>query len=520
MSSLRGRVSRSLSLPATFSYRKRDGSKQLKKKRSLQEKKSEVLDDTGSEESLPPPPASGVMISVHDEVVHKTVTMPITEEGPLGHYEDSGPSCFCMTDEHLFPSLIDEFFSHQPEPQAYYRQESNSSSSSSYDEVTTQIECILQAAYAEDKEELIEDEDVKIPPQIDVSAPAGQPSLPCLLKWKQHPLLLTATPNSGMAIRGIRRLSDPSFFDDPVNSEHTNDNDSLMQLPINNGKEQPGQSLVIDFETELFAGTALFRIRDCCTDALSIEDSSVNSKHDYFGDKNRKYQVCIRGRFKQKVVMATCMSGLLLDRPLVISRKVNSNAPPRWILRAAVRIANILSPRMDAELECAHPRVLSPLCSTAQTIWKHVQKEDPVLLDESYEEPHPDSSSSLVADLKKRGADESDANYAHAQYRKRTFNNIYDDYVQSNSNESPLFDDSEYTFEFLQHLVDYNDLSLDLGRAMGKIKLGAGLRGQPVRITAISNAKDEQGEIPRAVISEKTSLWAFDLWHASNVLEE
>ena len=518
-SSIRGRFRRSISLPATFSYRRKDSSKQFKKKRSLQENNCEVLDDTVSEESLPP--ASGVTVSVQDEVVRRTVAMPITEEDPLDHqYEDSGSSCLCMTDEHLFTSLMDEFFSQQPEQPAYCRQESTSSSITSYDEVTTQIECILQAAYAEDKAKLDEDEDAMIPPQIDVSMPAGQLTLPCLTEWKQSPLLLTATPNSGMTIRGIRRLCDSSFFDSPVTSGHTNDTGgSLMQLPINNGKEKPGQSLVIDFETELFAGTALFRIRDCNTEALSTEDdSSVANKHDYFGDKNRKYQVVIRGRFKQKVVMASCMSGLLLDRPLAISRKVNSNAPPRWILRAAVRIANILSPRMDAELECAHPRVLSPLCSTAQTIRKDAQKEHPVCLDEPYEEPHFDSSSSLVADLKKRGGDESDANYA--QYRKRIFNNIYDDYVQSKSSESPHFDDSEYTFEFLQHLVDYNDLSLDLGRAMGKIKLGAGLRGQPVRITAISNAKDEQGRLPQAVISEKTSLWAFDLWHASNVVEE
>lgn len=517
---LRGRISRSISLPTTFSNRNRDGAKQCRKKGSLQVEK-EVLEDTadeGSDVSLPP--ASGVMISVQDEVIQKASSMSITDEVQQSHDEDSVPSCFaCMMEEQSFTSILYDLFSQEPEPTSC-RQKSESSSSSSFDEVATRIECILQAAYEEDKQQLIENEDVTIPPQIQVSVPASPMSLPHTSEWKQHPLLLTATPNSGMTIRGIRRLCDPSFFDNTGNSGHTNNNGiangSLMQLPINNGKEQPRQSWVIDFETELFAGTALFRIRDCNTEALHTADCLVaGNNHDYFGEKNRRYQVCIRGRFKQKVVMASCVSGLLLDQPLVISRKTNSNAPPRWILRAAVKIANILSPRMDAELECDHPRVLSPLCSTAQTIRKLVKKEEPVYLDEPHEEPRPDSAASLVADLKKRSGDENDANYA--QYRKRTFNTIYDDYVQSDSNESPHFDDSEYTFEFLQHLVDYNDLSLDLGRAMGKIKLGAALRGQPVRIIAISNPRDEQGKIAKAVLSDQTSLWAFDLWHASNV---
>lgn len=502
-------ILRGISLPTTFAV------KRLKKYRSLPGAgECKALDDTsedGSEGSLRS--AKEVVVSVHDEAIQNTASMSVAEEDPMSHDEDSGPSCFCMSDEQfLFKTLLDDFFPQQPKP-VDWRQEGALSSSNSCEEITTRIECILQEAYKEEKEDLVEDGNVMIPPQINVSVPACQ-SLPCVSEWKQQPLLLTATPNVGMTIRRIRRLCEPSFFENCVNSGHA-ENDSLMQLPINNGKEEPRQSWVIDFETELFAGTALFRIRDCNTDALSTGNSSNASTRDYFGGYNRKYQVCIRGKFKKQVVMATCVSGLLLDRPLIISRKVNSDAPPRWILRAAVKIAHILSPRMDAELECDHPRVLSPLCSTAQTIRKHARKEVPVYLDDPQEEPHPNSPASLVGDLKKGGADESDANYA--QYRKRTFNNIYDDYVKSNSNTvSPHFDDSEYTFEFLQHLVDYNDLSLD--SPMGKKTLGAGLHGQPVRIIAISNATDEQGGISKAVLNDATSLWAFDLWHASNVI--
>lgn len=451
---------------------------------------------------------ANVTVSVHDE---NTPLQNVSQEFIADEVEscdeiDTGISC-CAFD------MYDSFFFQRPEEPECPRQggSSSSSSNSSCDEVTTRIECILEEEYEEGKKEspLAEVKDFTIPNQRQTSIPS-QMCLPHTSEWKQYPLLLTATPNSGMKVLGIRRLCEKSYFDLSVND---NLNASLMELPINNGKEAPRQSWVIDFETELFAGTAMFRIRDCNTSAINADSTTAGlSDHDYFQGKNRRYQVVIRGRFKQKVEMASCLSGLLLDKPLATSRK---NAPPKWILRAAVRVANIFSPRMDADLECQHPRVLSPLCSTAQTIRRHKDMEELVYLDGPHNEPHPDSTSSLACILKKRSHYDKSINYD--QYRKRSFNAIYDDYMESSGpSSSSYFDDSEYTFEFLQHLVDYNELSLDLGRAMGKMKLGAGLSGQPVRIAALSNPKDAQRGLVGSLLTAETCLWSFDLWHASN----
>jgi hypothetical protein len=469
--------------------------------------------DAGSELS------NSVIISVHDTEKRKN-DFDFSTEVVQNYHDDEDTSCVaCITNNHFnicSSILYDSFFVKEPEP----KQRSASSPRYFFDEVTTTIECILKAAYEEDREELVENEGTTIPPQIQISR-SSQMCLPHPSEWKQQPLLLTLTPNSGMKICGIRRLCDPCV----INRVHTNGS-LLLQLPINNGKEQLGQSWVIDFETELFAGTALFRIRDCNTCATDNADRSTTARHasreiidhDYFREKNRKYQLVIRGRFKQKIMMASCMSGLLLDQPLVTSRMGSNNAPPRWILRAAVKVANIFSPRMDADLEGNRPRVLSPLCSTAQTVRKHDKREEPIYLDKPLEEPHPDSTASLIGGFKGERCDEKDNN--HAQYRKRFFNAIYDDYMESEFNTSPYFDDTEYTFEFLQHLVDYNDLSLDLGRAIGKVKLGGGLRGQPVRIAAISNPRGNKGGGIGSVLSDQTCLWAFDLWHSSNVYLE
>jgi len=38
--------------------------------------------------------------------------------------------------------------------------------------------------------------------------------------------------------------------------------ESCMILPINNGNEAPGETLVTDFESELFSGTLLLRVRN------------------------------------------------------------------------------------------------------------------------------------------------------------------------------------------------------------------------------------------------------------------
>jgi len=184
-------------------------------------------------------------------------------------------------------------------------------------------------------------------------------------------------------------------------------------------------------------------------------------------------------------------------------------------------IFTLKRPRIDVDLECSHPRLLTPLCSTAQTIIRHDNGLSP-RLDGLHEEPCIDSNTSLVVDLCGLSPNKQSNTSNNLQYRKRYSDAVYDKRVEyiadcsghQTSSTSPCFDtDTEYTFEFLQHLIDYNDLSLDLGRVVGKVKLGAALRGQPVRF--ISAAVKQSSESKELTLKDVDCLWSFDLWHKS-----
>jgi hypothetical protein len=236
------------------------------------------------------------------------------------------------------------------------------------------------------------------------------------------------------------------------------------------------------------------------------------------------------------------MSGMMLDRPLrtagspitdpllacaeINSPEISSSAnkksrrkkkpnkdeglPPKWVLRGSVKIAGLFSPRMDADLECAHPRILSPLCSMAQSIHVGREEECPPL-DIPHTEPSHQSTESLVHELRNCQADIS--GNTSVQIRKKAFDSVYDKRISQQA-LSPCFDtNATYTFEFLQHLIDYNDFSLDFGSIVGKMKLGGALKGQPCRFVAGVISKDGKERVP--TLRDMDCLWSFDLWHES-----
>eukprot|EP00956_Cyclotella_meneghiniana_P012366 scaffold17595_cov75-Cyclotella_meneghiniana.AAC.4 len=386
-------------------------------------------------------------------------------------------------------------------------------------------------------------------------------AFPLPSEWTHFPLLLTATPGSGTVIRRIRRVNDNVDLETQCLPLHA-------QLPINNGKEV--HTMVFDFETPSFEGTALFRIRNSSgtedvntanttTTPLSSSQRSGKKTNDYFATYNRKFQMVIRGKFRRPdIIMADCMSGMMLDRPLrttgspitdplllacsdnnnnmdplessvvVIGGKKKSNSrkkrkdeslPPKWVLRASVKIAGLFSPRMDADLECSHPRILSPLCSMAQSL--HVGNSDGECpaLDAPHAEPNHLSTKSLVQELGRHNNDSG--NSSSVQIRKKAFDSVYDHRISQphSSKTSPCFDtNATYTFEFLQHLIDYNDFSLDFGSIVGKMKLGGALKGQPCRFVAGVTPRSGERLANRQsslTLRELDCLWSFDLWHES-----
>jgi len=592
-------LSGSLSRFSTFSSRKGsdaagiiDASKSSRK--SGDDAGLDVLSETATYA------ASTSMTSVEDSLVSDNAIMSSTviDIHEHQHIVDEGERRAHITDdeEEEYDSY-DDFFSRLLElvpcfphnqshetPRSTYDFHSNFMNDFDFDKNTTKIECILEKS-------IDEKNDIRVPISPTINAndiqrlPSRDISLPPLSEWVQEPLLLVATPGrTNMHILRIRRVSDPSYFESPSSlgpgaclvQDHANmGNNKAIQLPINNGKEGPLYSWVIDFETNLFAGTALFRIR--CANSWTeqnpapppLDGEFESAECDYFGKHNRKFQMVVRGKFKPNVNMADCMSGLLLDRhlatasspsincvddmtcpPTVDTESIEAKAtskskrarrlkrgkgsnddslPSKWALRAAVKVAGVFSPRMDADLECARPRVLSPLCSTAQTISvfrKNGTGGIPARIDETHEEPFPGSNASLVHDLHKATTKKTDGCASNfVQQRKRASDAAYDARASSLSqndgerNASQCFDpDSEYTFEFLQHLVNYNNLSLDLGKVIGKLRLGGALRGQPIRFMAAAVNERKRDAAPNEhplSMDDLDCLWSFDLWHKS-----
>lgn len=115
-------------------------------------------------------------------------------------------------------------------------------------------------------------------------------------------------------------------------------------LPINNGREVAGESVVVDFESKHFVGTLLLRIKQAPSRQRGKDEIShdENGKSDYFANKKRKFQVVIKGRFKKDLPMSRCVTGQTFDRPA-------GKLPARWLVQKLIQFFTILAPQLDGE---------------------------------------------------------------------------------------------------------------------------------------------------------------------------
>jgi hypothetical protein len=342
------------------------------------------------------------------------------------------------------------------------------------------------------------------------------PAPPC--RWPQAPVMMRPTVGSETKIRGIRYAGTESY----------QDFEGLCAgciLPINTGREKPGKSLVIDFESPYFVGSLLMRIRDIppVNDASDYTEDGTS----YFDGKRRKFQATVKGKFKTPLKMSECVTGQVFERPA-------GELPVRFVVNAAIRVVSLLAPQLEATLDGTQPRFLSPLISTAQTA---IAKERRTVADDSQtvavaatgdeeqqlrdyqiysgaldmedevEEPSAADPTSLLQAVPQ--ASHYDSSHksvaARTTMRKMVFNHL----AVKKATE-PTFDlEKEYTFEFFQHLLIFDEedeLKVDMGRVVGKVGLAKPLNGQPLKF---------MGAHKHPETSKLTSLWSFDLWHSS-----
>jgi hypothetical protein len=261
-------------------------------------------------------------------------------------------------------------------------------------------------------------------------------------------------------------------------------------LPINNGCEKPDESLLVDFESPLFVGTLLFRLRG--TNGTTKEP--YDDEKGYFAGKAIRYQALIRGHFKKEMRFCDLVTGTRLDRPC-------GKLPPKWIMWTAMKVVQFFAPQLNAQLErCDQPYVLSALGSAPRTI---IVRDPPTtatnseLLAMSRERSEPKMAHESLL-----GRDNLTENSLdRARVRKKQL----DQWFLARKDSPRVFKDKLYTFEFLQHLFDYQNFQIDIGNSM-HAKVKDLLNGQPLQLMA-EFFRDGQP------IDPANKLWAFEIWN-------
>lgn len=323
--------------------------------------------------------------------------------------------------------------------------------------------------------------------KLGLAAPGLDPK-----EWPQCPLLFRPTPGSGMHIKGVRFVNSTGYLWSEGDShtwveslhEHWGRQapsnldlgcPECMVLPINNGNEKANESLVVDFVSPLFEGTILLRIRH----AEGSTEKPYNDETGYFAGVNRRYQVVIRGRPLRALPLTELTTGFQLSRPC-------GKLPPKWILRGALKLVSFFAPQMQADFDGPKPMSVSPLGSTPQVL----RVNGDTNIEPGQEEPMTSQESLLGI------ASDDPSTLTRARCRKKAFDKLY---TQQNK-EPCLLPSNVYTFEFLQHLLNFSDFSIELGSMFGSISLVEMLDGQPLQVMA------QHGD-------EK--LWGFDVFHES-----
>jgi hypothetical protein len=251
-----------------------------------------------------------------------------------------------------------------------------------------------------------------------------------------------------------------------------------MILPINNGNEPKGESLVVDFESNIFRGTMLVRVRY----AEGTTQQPYDDSKGYFKGMNRRYQIVIRGHFLEEIPVTQCVAGIQLERPV-------GNLPPKWIMNGALKVISFFAPQLKADVEGKKPYSVSPFGSTPQTL----RIDDHAECDETMEEMHHEPIHDHHTLMGK--ASKHHSSLHRARWRKRHFDKLY----VEESLTPVTMPQKIYTFEFLQHMLNMQDFTIELGSMLGHVELGEALDGQPLQIMARHEGSH--------------NIWCFDIWH-------
>ena len=286
--------------------------------------------------------------------------------------------------------------------------------------------------------------------------------------WHQSDFCLRSTPNDGIKICGIRYdqsgeyLWEPTMQMDPIN------------LPINNGKEKRGEALVIDFQTRLFTGSLLLRIRGSKADQSSSDRATYSLK------------AVVRGKFKRVVSFTEIITG----------SKIGSSAQnaffPHWAVESSKKVLQTIAPEFSTPSRDDELDTLAPLGSSPRIIVVEDGVTD--LMGDRREEPTIRENTLL----EKAFPLETSQLRAHA--RKKAFDQL----VDCHARHPMVKQNKTYTFEFVHRISCRGP---DSPPAASPGIFGDGIAGD--------YESSGPWHIVAAVGSQK--LWSFELWNRKEI---
>lgn len=175
------------------------------------------------------------------------------------------------------------------------------------------------------------------------------------------------------------------------------------------------------------------------------------------------------------------------------------------MIKGAVNVISFFAPQLQARIDGGRPFSLTPLGSTPQSLTVRDKDDE----DRKTVEPGTDMENSREEPIDPAltllgQASTAKSSMTRARFRKKAFDKLF-----ASRSRTPMTDPNKvYTFEFLQHLLEFDSFSIELGSMVGSIPLKNILDGQPLQIMASHGAP-----VPNDPNAINNRIWAFDLWH-------
>jgi hypothetical protein len=259
----------------------------------------------------------------------------------------------------------------------------------------------------------------------------------------------------------------------------SNSNSTSTSLPI---------GIPINFESDLFKGKILIRIRDADVNAHhrdfdpSVTKSIGDDMKNYFKGKRRLRQYVVQGQFKKSINMSELYYGDFYEKPLRL-------VPPPIIEKTLKAVFNRIAPGIIMELTSEKPRVIVLMAGVAKKFSIDLPGNEPDIMGINL----PENTSLIDIDLGKEG----DSTVEARSSAKDSSPGFESDLQRKKKLSKPKHaakycyqPGKVYTFEHCDDVIDLSTYSIKIPiiKSMGLAKI---LGPQPTTIRASNIAGDQ-----------------------------